>query len=281
MSDTQHLAKISTQVRRDIIRMVTSAQSGHPGGSMSSADVLTALFFKQMNHDPKKWDRSGAESDMFFLSAGHLSPLYYSVLARSGYFDLKELNTFRVLGSRLQGHPSADVGLPGVHEASGSLGQGLSVAIGAALGKKLNNDHNRVYVLLGDGECEEGQIWEAAMYGAHKQTDNLVAIVDWNNQQIDGTVDSIMGLTDLDKKWEAFGWSVVVSEGNDMAQVINAFEKATSLLGEKKPVIMLMRTEMGYGVDFMSGTNEWHGKAPSPDLCERALAQLEETLGDF
>lgn len=281
MSDTSQLVKKASQIRRDIIRMVTLAASGHPGGSMSSTDILTALYFKQMNHSPGSWNRSGKGEDMFFLSAGHLTPVFYSVLARAGYFDPKELNTFRKLGSRLQGHPSIEAGLPGVYQASGSLGQGLSVAVGAAMAKSMNNDSNKVYVLMGDGECEEGQIWEAAMFAAHNKVDNIVAIIDWNNQQIDGTVDSIMGLSDLDKKWETFGWQVIVSDGHDFDKIISSFEKANQLCGHKKPVVILMKTDMGHGVDFMSGTNEWHGKALNQQQCTDALSQLEETLGDF
>lgn len=280
MSGTYNLTRIATQVRRDIVRQVSNVSSGHPGGSMSSTDFITALFFDVMNHTPKDWDRSGKKKDMFFLSAGHLSPLFYSVLARSGYFDLSELNTFRHLGSRLQGHPS--VGLPGVYAASGSLGQGLSVACGAALGKKAANEKDTyVYVLLGDGECEEGQVWEAAMFAAHRKVDNLIALIDWNNQQIDGTVEAVMGLTDLDKKWQAFGWETLVVDGHNMEKILQGYAEAHQLSRKGKPVVILMKTEMGHGVDFMTGTNEYHGKAPNKEQTEIALAQLEETLGDF
>lgn len=280
MSGIYNLTRIATQVRRDIVRQVSNVNSGHPGGSMSSTDFITALFFDVMNHTPKDWDRSGKGRDMFFLSAGHLSPLFYSVLARSGYFQLSELNTFRHLGTRLQGHPS--VGLQGVYAASGSLGQGLSVACGAALGKRLANEKDTyVYVLLGDGECEEGQVWEAAMFAAHKKVDNLIALVDWNNQQIDGTVESIMGLSDLDKKWQAFGWETLIVDGHNMEKILQGYAEAHQLSYKGKPVVMLMKTEMGHGVDFMAGTNEYHGKAPNKEQTEIALNQLEETLGDF
>lgn len=281
MTDTEQLTQIASQVRRDIVRMVTQAGSGHPGGSLSSTDFTTALFFKIMKHDPAHWNRSGKGNDMFFLSAGHMSPLFYSVLARSGYFPVKELATFRQLGSRLQGHPSTDHGLPGVYMPSGSLGQGLSVACGAALGKRLDGEDNKVYVLIGDGESEEGQIWEAAMFAAHHRIDNLIAMTDWNGQQIDGTVDSVIGLGDLSRKWEAFGWECITAEGNDMQKVLEAFSKAHAVSGKGKPVMILFRTVMGKGVDFMEGTNKWHGKAPSAEQCEAALAQLKETLGDF
>lgn len=281
MANTNELKRISSQVRRDIIRMVTSAGSGHPGGSMSSADFLTALFFDVMKHDPASWTRDGKGQDMFFLSAGHLSPVYYSLLARSGYFDISELGTFRQLGSRLQGHPCVDKGLPGIFQASGSLGQGLSAAAGAALGKKLDGDSNRVYVLLGDGECEEGQIWEAAMFCAHHKIDNLVAITDWNRQQIDGRVENVAGLVNLKGKWEAFGWEVLECDGHDFAEILDAYAKAAKLCGKGKPVMILMKTEMGKGVDFMEGTHKWHGKATDPEQCEKALSQLEETLGDY
>lgn len=282
MDNTQDLTKVSSQVRRDIIRMVTSAQSGHPGGSLSSADIMTALFFSQLKHSPKNWERSGKDNDMFFLSAGHISPVFYSVLARSGYFPVKELATFRDFGSRLQGHPCVEKGLPGIYAAAGSLGQGLSNAIGAAIAKKLDNDNNSVYVLLGDGECEEGQVWEAAMFAVHNKVDNLIAITDWNGQQIDGTVEAVMSLGDLESKWKAFGWNVIVADGHNMQEILSSFDKAKEIqTSEQKPVMILMKTVMGKGVDFMAGTCDWHGKAPSPELAEKALAQLEETLGDY
>ena len=281
MTDTERLTQIASQIRRDILRMVTMAGSGHPGGSLSSTDLTTALFFKIMNHTPENWDRSGKGKDMFFLSAGHMSPLFYSVLARSGYFPVKELATFRQLGSRLQGHPSTDHDLPGVYMPSGSLGQGLSVACGAALGKRLAHDDHTVYVLMGDGESEEGQVWEAAMFAAHHHIDNLIAITDWNGQQIDGTVDSVIGLGDLKVKWEAFGWDCLTADGHDMQAVLDTYAEAERRSRHGKPVMILFKTVMGKGVDFMEGTNKWHGKAPSKEQCEAALAQIKETLGDF
>ena len=249
---------------------------------MSSTDIMTALFFSEMKHSPANWERSGKGNDMFFLSAGHMSPVFYSVLARSGYFPVKELATFRVFGSRLQGHPCVESGLPGVYEASGSLGQGLSVAAGAAIGKKLDKEENYVYVLMGDGESEEGQVWEAAMFAAHNKLSNLIAITDWNGQQIDGTVESVFGIGDLEAKWKAFGWDVVVADGHNMEAILAAFKQAKEM-GSKdcKPVMILMKTDMGKGVDFMQGTCEWHGKAPKPELADKALAQLQETLGDY
>ncbi len=282
MSNIQKLSDIASQIRRDIIRMVTAAQSGHPGGSLSSTDIMTALFFSEMKHSPEKWDRSGKGNDMFFLSAGHISPVFYSTLARSGYFPIKELSSFRVFGSRLQGHPSVDKGLPGVYQAAGSLGQGLSVAAGAALGKRLDKENNYVYVLVGDGETEEGQIWEAAMFAAHHKLNNLIAITDWNGQQIDGTTESVMGIGDLEAKWKAFGWNVIVCDGHNMEKILASFNRAKQMEAEQeKPVMILMKTIMGKGVDFMEGTCEWHGKAPKPEQQDKALSQLNETLGDF
>ncbi len=276
------LKNISTQVRRDIVRMVSQAGSGHPGGSMSSADFLTFLFFEEMNHDPATWDRSAKGFDAFILSAGHTSPVYYSLLARTGYFPVPELGEFRHYGSRLQGHPSVDKGLPGVFQPSGSLGQGLSAAAGIALGKKLDGDPGRVFVMCGDGESEEGQIWEAGIFAAHHGLDNLVAMTDWNNQQIDGTVESVGGLGDLEAKWKAFGWEVIVADGHDFDAIRAAFAKARELGGKGRPVMILFHTDMGHGVDFMSGTCAWHGKAPSADQCAEALRQLGETpLGDY
>lgn len=261
--------------------MVALAKSGHPGGSMSSADFLTALYFGVMKHDPKKWSRDAKGQDAFVLSAGHITPVYYSLLSRSGYFPVEELATFRQFGSRLQGHPSIDHGLPGITQAAGSLGQGLSVAAGMALGKKMDKENNYVYVLMGDGECEEGQIWEAAMFAAHKRLDNLIGMVDWNGQQIDGRVDDVAGLGDLNAKFAAFGWEVLEADGHDFESILKAFDDAKELSGGGKPVVILFKTDMGHGVDFMAGTHAWHGKAPSAEECERALAQLEETLGDF
>ena len=281
MQSSEELKNIASQVRRDIIRMVTQAKSGHPGGSMSSADFLTALYFNVMDQDPSKWTRDGKDQDMFFLSAGHLTPVYYSILARAGYFPVSELATFRKFGTRLQGHPSIQKGLPGVVQASGSLGQGLSAAIGAALSKKLDKDPRTVFVMCGDGESEEGQIWEAAMFAPHHKVDNLIAMTDWNHKQIDGDTEDVAGLGDLEAKWKAFGWDVIVAEGNDMDKVLAAFADAKSRLGKGKPVMMLFKTEMGHGVDFMAGTHKWHGAAPSEEQCAEAMKQLKETLGDF
>lgn len=281
MQSSEELKNIASQVRRDIIRMVTQAKSGHPGGSMSSADFLTALYFNVMDQNPSKWTRDGKDQDMFFLSAGHLTPVYYSILARAGYFPVSELATFRKFGTRLQGHPSIQKGLPGIVQASGSLGQGLSAAIGAALSKKLDKDPRTVFVMCGDGESEEGQIWEAAMFAPHHKVDNLIAMTDWNHKQIDGDTEDVAGLGDLEAKWKAFGWDVIVAEGNDMDKVLAAFDDAKSRLGKGKPVMMLFKTEMGHGVDFMAGTHKWHGSAPSEEQCAEAMKQLKETLGDF
>lgn len=281
MTRIEELHRISTQVRRDIIRMVANAKSGHPGGSMSSADFLTALYFEVMKHDPATWTRKGKGQDMFILSAGHLTPVYYSLLSRAGYFPLEELSTFRAFGSRLQGHPCVETGLPGIFQASGSLGQGLSVAAGLALGKKLDKESEKVYVMMGDGECEEGQIWEAAMFSAHHKIDNLIAMVDWNGQQIDGEVDNVGGLGDLEAKWESFGWEVITADGHDFTAILDAYGKAHELSGKGKPVVILFKSDMGHGVDFMAGTCAWHGKAPSAEQRDKALEQLEETLGDF
>ncbi len=275
------LEQISSQVRRDIVRMVTKAASGHPGGSLSSTDIMTYLFFKEMNVTPETWKRDGAGLDMFFLSAGHITPVFYSVLARRGYFPVEELNTFRLFGTRLQGHPCVEKGLPGVNQAAGSLGQGLSVAAGAAAGKKLSGDKRRVFCLLGDGESEEGQVWEAALIAAHQKLDNLVAITDWNCQQIDGSTEVVAGLGDLEAKWKAFGWEVIVADGHCFKAIEKAFTEAREKGGKGKPVMILFRTEMGHGVDFMAGTHKWHGKNPSPEQCEEAMKQLEETMGDF
>ena len=281
MVTIEELQRISSQVRRDIVRMVTCAKSGHPGGSMSSADFLTALYFVVMKHNPQEWTRDGKGRDMFILSAGHLTPVYYSLLARAGYFPVSELATFRQFGTRLQGHPCIEKGLPGVFQASGSLGQGLSAAAGAALGKKLDKEDNFVYVMMGDGECEEGQIWEAAMFSSHHKIDNLIAMVDWNGQQIDGKVDDVAGVGDLEGKWKAFGWTTIVADGHDFEEILKAFDQARGLAGKGKPVVILFRSDMGHGVDFMAGTHKWHGKAPSQEQCDQALSQLEETLGDF
>ncbi len=279
MADITELQKIASQVRRDIVRMVCKAKSGHPGGSIGIADVMTALYFNEMHHDPATWTREGKGQDMFVLSAGHLAPVYYSVLARSGYFPVSELGTLRQFGSRLQGHPCVTDHLPGVFKPSGSLGQGLSVAAGMALGKKLSGDPGRVYVLCGDGESEEGQIWEAAMWAPHHKVDNLIAFTDLNGLQIDGPTETITGINDLSDKWLSFGWDVIDADGNDFESILKAFEFAHNADG--KPKMILFRTEMGHGVDFMAGNHKWHGKAPSEQECQLALSQLEETLGDF
>lgn len=281
MENIGQLTKIAAQVRRDIVRMVSMAASGHPGGSLGITDVLTTLFCKIMNHNPAEWEIKGKNRDIFILSAGHLSPVYYSILARCGYFDKKELATFRKMGSMLQGHPSVEWNVPGVHISTGSLGQGLSVAVGAALAKRLNNESSRVFALIGDGESQEGQIWEAATFAAHKKTDNLFAITDWNGQQIDGAVNDVLSLGNLQAKWEAFGWDTIVADGHDFNDILRAFEEAFSLAGNGKPKMLLMKTIMGKGVDFMEGTHLWHGKAPNREQTEKALAQLPETLEDF
>jgi len=282
MVEISKLEEIALQIRRDVIRMVNSAASGHPGGSLSSADFLTALFFAVMEHNPKEWSIEGKGRDMFFLSAGHISPVYYSILARSGYFPVKDLATFRKLGSPLQGHPSVEWSVPGVHISTGSLGQGLSVACGAAIAKKLDGDSKWVYAMVGDGESEEGQIWEAALFAAKHKVDNLIAVTDWNGQQIDGSVDSVLGLGDLYLKWSSFGWDCKVVEGHDMVDIIGGYEWVKSMRGDGKPKMLLMKSCMGKGVDFMEGTHLWHGKAPNAEETERALSQLGITeLGDF
>ncbi len=281
VTDTKELERIASQVRRDIVRMVHCCNSGHPGGSLGCADYLVALYFQIMKHN-RKFNMDGVGEDLFFLSNGHISPLFYSVLSRSGYFDTTELATFRKINTRLQGHPTPEEHLPGVRIASGSLGQGLSVAIGAALTKKLNNDDRLVYVLMGDGEQQEGQIWEAAMYAAHNKVDNIIAAIDYNGQQIDGPVDKVLSLMDLGAKYRAFGWNVIeLEKGNNMQDVVLTLKKAKELTGKKQPVIILMKTEMGYGVDFMMGSHKWHGAAPNDDQLKVALAQLQETLGDY
>lgn len=279
MADISKLQATASQVRRDIVRMVSAAKSGHPGGSLGITDVMTALYFNEMKHDPATWNRSGKDQDVFILSAGHLAPVYYSELARSGYFPVSELGTLRKFGSRLQGHPCVTDHLPGVFKPSGSLGQGLSVAAGIALGKKMEKDPNRVFVLCGDGESEEGQLWEAGMWAVYHHLDNLVAFTDCNGQQIDGPVDSVAGIGDLSDKWSSFGWDVITADGHDFESILQAFELAHAANG--KPKMILFKTEMGHGVDFMAGTHKWHGKAPSAEECERALGQLEETLGDY
>ena len=275
-----NLKDIATQIRRDIVRMVHAVQSGHPGGSLGCTDFLTALYFDVMKHNPR-FNMDGVGEDLFFLSNGHISPLYYSVLARSGYFPVEELSTFRKLNTRLQGHPTTHEHLPGVRIASGSLGQGMSVAVGAALAKKLNNDTHIVYSLHGDGELDEGQNWEAIMFAAHKKTDNLIATIDWNGQQIDGPTDAVMNLGNLKAKFEAFDWQVLEMDGNDMDAVVAGLNNAKTFVGKGKPIVILMKTEMGKGIDFMEGSHEWHGIAPNDEQLQKALAQLPETLGDY
>lgn len=281
MSETIKLQQIASQVRRDIVRMVNGAKSGHPGGSLGCADFLTALYFDVMDHDPSNFTMDGRDEDLFFLSNGHISPVLYSVLARSGYFEVNELSTFRKLHTRLQGHPSIAEGTPGIRIASGSLGQGLSVAIGAATAKKLNQDSNLVYVLMGDGELEEGQVWEAAMYASAKKVDNLIAVVDFNQKQIDGPTDEVLSLGDLKAKWEAFDWLVLEMDGHNMDEILMTLNKAMSETGKAKPIVILMKTEMGQGVDFMMGTHKWHGNFPNDEQTKIALNQLEETIGDY
>ena len=281
MANTDNLQKVATQVRRDIVRMVHQNASGHPGGSLGCADFLTTLYFEIMNHDSSNFDMDAKNQDVFFLSNGHISPVWYSVLARSGYFPVKELSTFRNLDSRLQGHPTTAEGLEGIRIASGSLGQGLSVALGTALAKKLNNDDSLVYTLHGDGELQEGQIWEAAMFAAARNIDNVIATVDFNGMQIDGTTDDVMSLGNLKAKWESFGWIVVEMNGHNYDDIIKNIKLAQSYTGKGKPVVILMKTEMGAGVDFMMGTHKWHGNAPNDEQLASALGQLEETLGDY
>lgn len=279
--EVKELEKISSQVRRDIVRMVTAVQSGHPGGSLGCADFLTALYFEVMDADPKAFTMDGIGEDLFFLSNGHISPVLYSVLAHRGYFEVSELATFRKIGSRLQGHPSVSKSLPGVRIASGSLGQGLSVAIGAAAAKKLNKDNHIVYSLHGDGELQEGQIWEAAMYAAGNKVDNIIATVDYNHKQIDGDIDDVLPMGNLTQKWQAFGWEVLEMDGHNTSEVLATLAKAKSMTGNGKPIIIIMKTIMGQGVDFMMHTHKWHGSPPSAEQCENALSQLEETLGDY
>ena len=276
----EELRHIASQVRRDIVRMVHGASSGHPGGALGCTDFLVALYFEIMD-TKNAFDPDGLDEDLFFLSNGHISPVWYSILARAGYFEVSELATFRKIGSRLQGHPATEEGLPGIRVASGSLGQGLSVACGAAQTKRLNTEDHLVYVLMGDGELEEGQVWEAAMYAAHHKIDNLIATIDYNGQQIDGPTDEVMSLGNLKAKWEAFGWTVIESNGNDMTAIIASLREAKSLTGKSKPILNLMKTEMGHGVDFMAGTHKWHGIAPNDEQLAKALEQLEETLGDY
>ena len=282
MANIEELKNLSTQVRRDIVRMVHAVSSGHPGGSLGCVEYLVALYKVVMKHDPAAFTMDGKNEDLFFLSNGHISPVFYSVLARAGYFPVEELKTFRKLNSRLQGHPTTHEGLPGVRIASGSLGQGMSVAIGAALAKKLNKDDRTVYSLHGDGELQEGQIWEAAMYASANKVDNLISTVDYNGRQIDGDVENVLSLGNLRAKFESFGWTVLENnQGNDIESVINSFSEAKALLGKGKPIMILMKTEMGMGIDYMMGTHKWHGSAPNDEQLEKALAQLEETEKDY
>jgi transketolase len=281
MPEIAKLEQIASQVRRDIVRMVHRCASGHPGGSLGCADFLVALYFDAMEHNTA-FKMKGLNEDIFYLSNGHISPVWYSVLARAGYFPVKELNTFRQLNTRLQGHPTTHEGLPGVRIASGSLGQGISVALGMAAAKRMNYDDRLVYVLTGDGELQEGQVWEALMYAAHNHVDNMIVTVDWNGQQIDGSNDQVLSLGDLPGKFEAFGWDVIrCNNGNDMRTITAALRKAKAATGKGKPVALLMKTEMGAGVDFMMHTHKWHGSAPNADQTADALSQLTETLGDF
>lgn len=281
MHDIQKLKNIASQVRRDIVRMVHACQSGHPGGSLGCTDFLVALYFDAMKRK-EGFDMTGKGEDVFYLSNGHISPVFYSVLAHAGYFDKSELATFRKLNSRLQGHPTTHEHLPGVRIASGSLGQGLSVAVGHAVGKKLDKDPNLVFSLHGDGELQEGQNWEAIMYASHNRVDNLIATVDYNGQQIDGPTSKVLSLGNLKTKFEAFDWKVLeVENGNDMEEILKVLDEAKSLTGKGQPICILLKTEMGYGVDYMMGTHAWHGKAPNDEQLAKALDQLEETLGDY
>jgi transketolase len=281
MPTIPELQKIATQIRRDVIRMIHGAASGHPGASLGCADLFTVLYFEIIKPDARNFKINGKNEDLFFLSNGHLSAGWYSTMARYGFFDIRELGTFRKLGSRLQGHPATHEGLPGIRIASGSLGQGLSVASGAALSKRLNKDPHLVYCLTGDGELEEGQNWESLMFAAARKIDNLIAIVDYNGQQIDGPVDKVLPLGDLHAKMEAFGWTVLVMNGNDIQDILKVMADAKLATGKGKPVMILMKTHMGAGVDFMTDNHEWHGSPPNDEQAQKALAQLEETLGDY
>jgi len=276
----EYLMSFASQVRRDIVRMVHAQNSGHPGGSLGCVEYFAALFNEIMNHNTN-FDMDGKNEDLFFLSNGHISPVYYATLARCGYFPVSELSTFRKIDSRLQGHPTTHEGLPGVRIASGSLGQGLSVAIGAATSKKLNNDESIVFTLHGDGELQEGQIWEAAMYASAKKIDNLISTIDYNGRQIDGDVDDVVSLGDLESKWVAFGWKTLDCNGNNIVDVVNTLKKAKTLTGKGQPIMIIMRTEMGFGVDYMMGSHKWHGVAPNDEQLEDALNQIDETIGDF
>jgi transketolase len=287
--ELKELNNIASQVRRDIVRMVHACQSGHPGGSLGCTDLLVSLYFHEMNIDETKgedgylsFSRAGKNEDLFFLSNGHISPVFYSVLSRRGYFPVAELSTFRKINSRLQGHPATHEHLPGIRVASGSLGQGLSVACGAAKAKRLRKDDSTVYVLMGDGEQQEGQVWEAVQFAAHYKLDNIIAIIDWNKQQIDGPTETVMSNKDLKAKYEAFGWDIVeLADGNDMQLTLDALAAAKQKKGNGKPILILMKSEMGYGVDYMMGTHKWHGAAPNDEQLQTALQQLAETEGDY
>lgn len=276
----KHLQEICSQVRRDIVRMVHAVNSGHPGGSLGCTEYFVALYNHIMKYDPS-FNMEGKDEDVFFLSNGHISPVFYSTLAHAGFFDVSELATFRKIGSRLQGHPATEEGLEGIRIASGSLGQGLSVAVGVALAKKLNGDDRNVFVLMGDGEQQEGQVWEAAMFAAHNKVDNLIATIDYNGQQIDGPLTEVNNLGDIKAKYESFGWLVLECDGNNMEVLIQTLEDAISKSGNGQPLMILMKTEMGKGVDFMEGTHKWHGVAPNDEQLADALSQLKETLGDY
>lgn len=281
MDKIQEIQSFATQVRRDILRMVHSAKSGHPGGSLGCADFMSVLYKEILDYDARNFTMDGINEDLFFLSNGHIAPVWYSVMARCGFFSVDELGTLRKLGSRLQGHPTNHEGLPGVRIASGSLGQGLSVALGAAQAKKLNNDKHLVFSLHGDGELDEGQIWEALTYGAANKIDNIISTIDYNQKQIDGPIKEVLDLGDLKAKLIAFGWDVLEMQGNDVAHVIDVVNQAIAKTGKGKPVAIIMHTEMGAGVDFMMGTHKWHGTTPNDEQLEIALAQLPETLGDY
>ena len=281
INDINDLERIAAQFRRDIVRMVHAVQSGHPGGSLGCADFFAAMYFNLLDHDPSDFSMDGLGQDLFFLSNGHISPVWYAALARSGYFPVSELATFRKLHSRLQGHPATKEGLPGIRIASGSLGQGLSVGIGAALAKKLNRENKLVFTLHGDGELQEGQIWEAALFAAHNKVDNIISIIDRNFQQIDGPTEDILGMGDIGRKFAAFGWTVLEMDGHNLEEIIDTVNQAKGLTGKNTPIVIVMHTDMGKGVDFMEGTHEWHGKAPNDALFERAMAQLPVTLGDY
>ena len=282
MNNTEDLKNLCVQVRRDIVRMVHAVNSGHPGGSLGCVEYMIALYKSILKHEPNNFNMNGVNEDLFFLSNGHISPVFYSVLARSGYFPVEELITFRKLNSRLQGHPTTHEGLPGVRIASGSLGQGMSVSIGAALAKKLNNDKGVIFSLHGDGELQEGQIWEAAIYAAANCVDNYIATIDYNGRQIDGDVENVLSLGNLKSKFEAFGWTVFENEnGNEIEEVIATLTLAKSFLGKGKPIVIIMKTEMGMGVDYMMGTHKWHGSAPNDEQLVSALAQLPSSLKDY